>query len=46
METNSPGQEATSFAATKIRALCLGHAKVTSKLRSSSSSLEREGRSL
>ena len=27
METNSPGQEATSFAATKIRALCLGHEK-------------------
>jgi hypothetical protein len=27
METNSPGEEATSFAATKIRALCLGHEK-------------------
>jgi len=27
MEINSPGEEATSFAATKIRALCLGHEK-------------------
>jgi len=27
METNSPDEEATSFAATKIRALCLGHEK-------------------
>lgn len=27
MEINSPDEEATSFAATKIRALCLGHEK-------------------
>jgi hypothetical protein len=27
MEINSPGEEATSFAATKVRALCLGHEK-------------------
>lgn len=27
METNTPDEEATSFAATKIRALCLGHEK-------------------
>ncbi len=27
MEINSPGEEATSFAATKIRALCIGHEK-------------------